>query len=88
MIKYKSHSHSTNAICPYCGSSYQVESEDCAFEARVELCDDCEKYYLLESFVDVTHRTSPNCELNGDDHDWEEKATHKVCRVCGKVAPR
>ena len=86
MTAYESQNDDSNAICPYCGSAYQVDDEDCAFDGRTEQCDDCGKHYLLESFVEVTHRTSPNCELNGDAHDWEEKATHKACRVCGKVA--
>ena len=85
MTAYESQDDSNDAICPYCGNSYQVEIEDYDFDGHAELCDNCGKYYFLESFAEVTHRTSPRCELNGDAHDWEIKPTHMACRVCGKV---
>ena len=92
---YQPRSDSNEAICPYCGESYQVESEDYDLDGRVEECDSCGKSYFLETTFDTTHTTSPNCELSGLEHEWEdvvEMTVHteahmqyRICRVCGKV---
>ena len=93
---YQPRSDSNDAICPYCGWSYQVESEDYGLDGRDEECDTCGKAYFLETTFEATHTTTPNCELIGIEHDWEpfvpmtmhrkEHDRYRTCRVCGKVS--
>ncbi len=100
--KYTEQVDSNECICPYCKSSYQVESEDYSTGARVETCEECGMKFALEQDYEVTHTTTPNCELNDADHDWQPRplATahlvmvagvaireHDFCAVCDKCKP-
>ena len=88
--KYEEHSDDCNAICPYCGNSYQVEAEDYDEEGGIEKCDNCGKKYFLQTSFSVTHNTQPNCRLNGEEHTWEKQTWktppehYKVCTICGE----
>ena len=91
MSKYEEMLDKCNRICPYCGESYQVESEDYSEDPREEECDECgKKYYGYESFSIYCH-AKPDCELNGDKHDWKPLQVtdgyHDFCYVCGKCRP-
>ena len=88
MPKYEETWDVCNRICPYCGESYQVESEDYSEDTHEEECDDCgKKYYGHENFS-VSCIAKPDCVLNGDDHIWEpipvKGGTHDFCSICGE----
>jgi len=46
-----------NAICPYCGATYQVESENYGEFDREEECFECEKTYIICQTFEVTTHT-------------------------------
>jgi len=71
MAKFDTQMDSVNAICPYCEASYQVESEDYSEDSRAEECGNCGKKYLIYQSFSVDTITKPNCEINGDEHDFE-----------------
>ena len=52
-------SDSCKAICPYCGHSYQVESEDYDAEGVEEYCSRCGCAYVRHTEFDVTHYCTP-----------------------------
>lgn len=68
--KYENQLDDNYAICPYCNNKWEVESEDYSEDSRKIECDCGKKYYLHESFS-ITHHTDPNCELNGEQHQFE-----------------
>lgn len=73
-------------ICPYCEYEYQREAEDYDEDERAEECGRCEKkFYAHDSFT-VTQHTRPDCELNGEKHDWSVVANPEFvhCDTCGK----
>jgi hypothetical protein len=86
MSEYEQQMDEHEAICPYCGYNYQVESEDYDVDEREDECSHCGmKYYINQEFT-VTHYTSPDCELNDLAHTWEyydangRKFRH--CTIC------
>lgn len=77
--------------CPYCGSEHQPESETYSEDVREQECEECGKsYYMHDSFT-VTHYATPDCELNGEQHDWQDRkvrsGTHPFCMKCDKCMP-
>ena len=89
MSKYKDHNDSTLSICPYCDNSFYVEGEDYNVDSsQVEECEECGKKYRRTTSVTVTHETSPNCELNGESHDYKRFGPDGfyVCQICGDVS--
>lgn len=50
---------SCNAICPYCGHSYQVEAENYTQDGEDEECDECHRVYVRHTEFDVTHYCTP-----------------------------
>lgn len=75
-------------ICPYCGLNYQVESEDYDESERVDTCYGCgKKYYMRQEFT-VETITIPDCELNGEEHEFIQYTTVNGefyrCVVCNK----
>ena len=78
--------------CPYCGHSYQPESADYREDWREEECSECGKNYHAHDSFSVTHYGTPDCSLNGEEHDWQERATqggrsHPFCMKCDKCMP-
>jgi transposase-like protein len=59
MSDHGEQSDSVNAICPYCLSSYQVESEDYSEEEREETCEKCGKTYTIRQEFSVETITAP-----------------------------
>ena len=59
-----------HAICPYCKEQWAVEMEDYSEDRRIEECFGCDKKFYLEEQFSVEHVTSPDCELNGEEHVW------------------
>lgn len=81
-----------NRACPYCGHEYQPESEDYTDEPRAEECDECGKSFYARDDFSVTHIATPDCELNGETHDWQpvqlrDGTRHPFCTTCGKCQP-
>ena len=87
--KYDDKCDESNSICPYCENYYQVESEDYSEDTQEIECEYCGmKYYLHQSFS-VTHHTTPDCELNGADHQFErvklsDGTETNFCAICYK----
>ena len=69
-----------------------TKPEDYDEDEREEECGTCgKKYYLHQSFV-VENWTRPDCELNGEKHDYQPRnlrdgKTHPFCDTCGKCQP-
>ena len=75
--------------CPYCGAKYQPEGEDYSEDERVEECGECGKKYKACQCFTVDHRAEPDCELNGESHQWKPEPLgdgrfHDFCSICGK----
>ena len=77
-------------ICPYCGESYQPETEDYSEDECVEECGNChKKYHSCQSFS-VDHCSEPDCSLNGEKHKWESYVfddghSTDFCSICGQI---
>lgn len=93
MSEFETRVDSVNAICPYCGDSYQVEDEDYSEEKWVDECQSCgKKYYIHQAFY-VDNHSSPDCELNGEEHKFElgkfdSGNSAFFCTVCDKCKLR
>ena len=89
MSQYNDEIDSSDVICPYCGWNYQPEGEDFSEDHNVEECEDCGKNFYHYDSISVYHHTEPNCEINGEKHEWEshelrDGRRHDFCSVCGK----
>jgi len=73
-----------NRVCPYCGFKYQVEGEDISEDVREETCDKCGRRYYAWDRISVTHHAMPDCELNGERHEWPPLDKHQNCVKCSK----
>ncbi len=58
--------------CPYCGYVNHVEGEDYSENTRVEECSECEKKFHGRQSFSVDHLADPDCELNGEAHEWKQ----------------
>lgn len=70
--------------CPYCGNKYRVEGEDVSEDIREEECCECGKKYHAYDSISVTHHAVPDCELNGERHEWPLPDGHQICMKCSK----
>jgi len=89
--EFEEQSHHADAICPYCLSSYQVESEDYSEDIREEECEECGNTYWIEQSFSVETTTKPDCELNGASHKWElmtfaDGKSAFFCSVCNECS--
>lgn len=78
--------------CPYCKHEYQPEAETYSEDVREEDCEGCGKTYRLHDSFSVTHYATPDCELNGETHDWQDRALRggrmrPFCMKCDKCMP-
>ena len=76
-----------DAICPYCGWRYQVESEDFSEDCSQQQCDDCGKKFWVSQEFSVTTISRPDCKLNGQEHQYELVTLKNgkqayFCKVC------
>ena len=87
MSQYEEKSDDVNVECPYCGCQYQIEGEDMTEDERIDVCDECGKKYYRYSSFSVTHSSSPDCVLNGEEHQWTMTYDDRreECSVCGKM---
>jgi Zn ribbon nucleic-acid-binding protein len=71
--------------CPYCLHYTRLTAAECDEIRRVVDCVACGKKYYTSEIVYVSSETNPNCELNGETHDYPEDVS--VCRRCQHVRP-
>jgi len=88
MSKYEEQYDGSDSICPYCKHSYQVESEDYSEESQEIQCDECGKKYYLHQYFSISHHSTPDCELNGEKHQFEliglKNGSAYFCKICDK----
>ena len=88
MSDYSDEYDDCNAVCPYCGDTYQVEGESYSEDDTDITCDECGKRYYLRQDFSVTHVSTPDCTLNGEQHKWRPinitSGSHDFCSVCDK----
>ena len=86
--KHKHESSDANVICPYCKHEYQPEAEDYSEDTREEECSQCGKKYHVWQVFSVDHHAKPDCELNGEQHQWDivskRRPDYQSCGVCNK----
>jgi|SRR5882672_7246667 len=86
--KARHESDDNNVICPYCKHTYQPESEDYSEDIREVQCFECEKKFRVYQSFSVSHHSKPDCELNGEAHDWDAVSAHRPdwqsCGNCSK----
>lgn len=92
MSEFEDTSDGANRICPYCESEHYVESEEYSDRSRIENCSDCGKNYHACDDFSVSHEAKPDCELNGEKHDYQpfalnDGASVDFCDTCGKIRP-
>ena len=92
MSDFDDTAHDDKMECPYCGHSYQPESEDYSEDEICEECEECGKHYFSYQSFNVTHFARPDCVLNSVSHNYEPVTlrngkTYKFCSVCGKAEP-
>lgn len=73
--------------CPYCG--YEVTCDDWGYDYNGEEveCEECGKKYYATADHSVSFNSTPDCELNNEEHDLVnvdgiDKA--KFCSKCNK----
>lgn len=79
-------------ICPYCSHKFEVESCDHDEMGGDRECEECGKKYKYHEYTTVTHVTEPDCQLNGEDHDYDDHdlgnlGIVKFCKICGQIEP-
>lgn len=85
-MKVEERTDDNDSICPYCGESYQVEGEDYSEDSQEIECGECGKKYWLQTTFSISHTSTPDCELNGEEHQYllNEAGTAYFCSVCEK----
>ena len=87
--QFEAREYEDEMICPYCGHSTHVDGEDYSIDdVRIEECFKCGKNFKFQSEIIVTHSTTPDCELNGEEHVYAERQAHhftkaEECTICG-----
>ena len=93
MSKYDDKIDDNNVICPYCEYEYQMEGCDINAndDHHVEECQQCEKKFYRADRIEYSFKTTPDCKLNGEEHDYQPvslpRGDHPFCTVCGKCQP-
>lgn len=87
-IIYEENTLKKTVICPYCQHEpdmHYVEEEETEFT-----CEMCDRIFRLQVEVAYRYTTSPDCELNNEEHEptqWiqynGEVSEHKICKKCG-----
>lgn len=71
-------------VCPYCNYAYQVDSGSYNSESRVSECDNCGKKYHAHDECMWMHHAEPDCELNGEQHEFPPAGRRQLCVKCGR----
>ncbi|MCK5613690.1 hypothetical protein KAR91_68125 [Candidatus Pacearchaeota archaeon] len=93
MSKFEDTMNNYDVECPYCHYTYYPEGEENDEERRIEECQNCDKRFYRHDEITVDHHTSPDCELNGEQHDYQpcelnDGSFHHFCETCEKCMPR
>lgn len=90
--QFKADRDSDVVRCPYCKHEYQPEAEDYSEDMREQECYECEKKFWLHQDFTVDHCVKPDCELNGEPHQWDVVSSkypdYESCGVCDKWRKR
>lgn len=103
-IKYAEKYGEDEITCPYCGEefgdSWECGSTGGEYTEDCEECPDCGKKFTWTRNIAVDYTSSPDCELNEEDHkygDWihfdhdtyngsgRTKGRKKICSICGET---
>ena len=93
MSKYED-TYESEIECPYCSyqipDSYELISID--DEATEIECDECSMKFIAECRVTVDYIGKPDCELNGEKHDYKlhllrNGNSANFCETCGQIEP-
>ena len=92
MGKYCRRMDSENRVCPYCGNANPIYREVLVPGAiRVDdehnRCVECHKLFHTHVETTVQITTSPDCVLNGEEHEWYcvwrlLGRDTQLCKVC------
>lgn len=91
MSTYEGRFDEEKIICPYCGHSHRpLDAGDFGEDDEVDECENCGKQYHVYQEIQIQHRTKPDCELNKQEHEYEDKPlyggkTFQACAACGKI---
>lgn len=69
--------------CPYCKYRYE-DSWEFPIQGEEE-CENCGKNFHFTSETEVCYSTTPDCELNGKQHEYVGTVGWKECSVCGHL---
>jgi len=77
---------SVDLKCPYCGE-FQSDSWEIDFnDNRVKIECDCGKKFWGSEHITRNYEGNPDCELNGEEHDFEEFSNRTLkCKKCGVI---
>jgi hypothetical protein len=81
----ETHEIESQIKCPYCGHLWTDSWEVLESEGDTETMEcDCGKNFIAEMCMTVDYRTSKDCELNNEQHEYESvRNGWKVCKKCG-----
>ena len=74
-------------ICPYCQYIYEDTSDlELGFDTDTEIeCSSCGKGFTVVMQTQIAYSTYPNCELNGQHHEFEQVTPGmKQCKICSE----
>lgn len=92
--KFEPQYSSDEIICPYCQSADEDAAAEISDDTTEYQCRECNKKFELEFEYTRSYNTSPNCKLNGEEHEWGTDETfgtnHSTdgwlrheCMICG-----
>ena len=76
------HEYTGEIVCPYCGYEF---SDSCEFQENDgDIECDCGKTFEYRRIITVEYCTSKNCELNGEEHDFQPSKDSQYVETCSK----
>lgn len=79
--------------CPYCGDRFEDSWDTIAGDGETAVIDcDCGKKFTATCVLSIDYWGHPDCELNGDEHDYEmihfdSGKSANFCEICGNIEP-
>ena len=86
---YSEVDHCEGYKCPYCGELYVCDDWGYGYDREVETCNKCSKKFMATAHHSINFCTTPDCELNNEEHDlefYQNTLNGKAyfCKVCKK----